>query len=173
MIYNSTLINQNNIPKNIEKDISKTIGPFINNILKINMHFGHKNTYYDVLNENNETISIKTNISSNLKICPQNIGQVSVQQFNKKTQYKIESIIQYKDLILNNTNELMKLYIDNLFCCQHLLIFNFIDGEIIYIKKNETVHLNNITYIFTKNNIDDWNESNTIRRLVETCKSWK
>ena len=107
-----------------------------------------------------ETVSIKTNISGS-KVCPQIIGQVSLEQFNKKTNSNIRSKDHYKQVVIEEPGKIITMYLHYLFCCKHLLSFNLSRGEIVYLKKIGEININLSEFKYTKT-IETWNESNTM-----------
>lgn len=116
LIYHfNTKRNYIKIPIDIFNDIKN-----LNIIQKlcITKHCGNENKYYDFLDKDNKTISLKTNISNN-KICPQYIGQVSVKQFNIKCDKfgLIKTKKDYKKLVLENSIDVINMYLKNLFLC--------------------------------------------------------
>lgn len=110
--------------------------------LNITEHSGHLNNYYDFKCSNGNTVSLKTNISGS-RISPQNIGQTSLNNFSLKTGYFVETLFDYKKLVLNNKQDIVNLYLSHIFCCQHLISFKFENGKMFHFKKinNENVKL--------------------------------
>jgi len=124
-IFHLIPIHTNENINNIE--INKVFNLDINNNELMNIK-------YDI-DINNNTFSIKSNKKGNDKVCPQKIGQLSIENFTKKIYYEITNekdpnyllnTNEIKQLILNNPCKLFKLYYNNLFCCDNL----------IYIKEN-------------------------------------
>jgi hypothetical protein len=155
-------------PFKLKSDIEKSLKPFFTT-LDINEHVGHKNDYYDFKTNTNQTVSIKTNMSGN-KICPQSIGQVSLNRFNEKTGMTLKASSDYKSLILSDTKRMINLYLQHLFCCDHLVSFKFDKGRVYYFKKenSETVSLNethNIIFNFSKD-LTTWNESMSMGIMI-------
>lgn len=156
-----------NIEFNSKRDyINKIPIDILNDIKNLNIieplcivkHCGNENKYYDFLTKDNKTVSLKTNISTN-KICPANIGQTSLKQFNIKCR-EFGVVTDYKKLVLNNTIDVINMYLKNLFLCDIIIYINFNDNKI-YIIKNKFPILNkDIIYKFSKT-IDTWNESIT------------
>lgn len=158
---NRSYINKLNYPSDLKNDISNNLSNLLNN-LKIDKHLGNENNHCDFKTIDNQTVSLKTNIISN-KICPQNIGQTTLKNFNLKTKhrYDIQTINDYKMLVFNKTNEILNLYLKNLFSCNHLISLKYDTGEIFYLKKNENVLLSKCNFVMSKN-INNWKESMTL-----------
>jgi hypothetical protein len=156
-------INQQNYPNKLKKDLN-TIKPFLQK-LQISEHLGNQNTFYDFKTTSGETVSIKTNINGN-RACPQTIGQTTLQKFNEKTNNDFETINDYKSAIFSNTQNIINIYLNHLFCCKHLISFKFDKGTIYHFNKtnlrqNDSIKLND-THTFSFNyskNLDTWNNS--------------
>jgi len=158
-------ITTNNYPIKLKKDIFS-----IKHILlplNISEHLGNKNEYYDFKTINGETVSLKTNINGS-KICPQFLGQTTLQRFNEKTGYKLQNQLEYKSLVLNDTTKIVNLYLSYLFCCEHLLSFKFDQGKIYYFKKTANVSFSkNHTIIFkASKELSNWNNSMSLSIII-------
>ena len=124
------------------------------------------------LNEE-QTLSVKTNKNSNMKVCPSEVGQSSWNVLNEyfKEIIKINNIKNlnrdnFKLIVLNSINLLIPIYLDHLMSCDYLLWIYQIKSKFYYkiIQKNNLSNFNwdikNFT--FTKN-INSWNESCTVK----------
>ena len=125
-IYNITNnINTNRVNNSLLQKLEEKIEEFKKEypFLKINEHLGCNNGSIDFKCEDGKTVSIKTNkTKSGPKMCPQNIGQPSRKTFIKFN--NLDSNLdddQLKQFIINNTDNLVKKYYDNLFCCDYLI----------------------------------------------------
>jgi hypothetical protein len=156
----------------VYQDISNSLGDYFGKKLILKEHVGHKNEYYDFLTSAGKTVSVKTNITGN-KVCPQNIGQVSLKRFKEKTNFsQVNSSQDFKDLVMSNTEELMNTYLRNLFCCDFTLHFQYNSGKTTAYEKTEEISLiPGLEYKFTKTE-KTWNESNTMSiKIGEKFKS--
>lgn len=147
----------------ISQDVSHSLRDYFGKRLVLKEHLGHKNEYYDFLSDTGKTVSVKTNITGN-KVCPQNIGQVSLKRFKEKTDFsQVNSSRDFKDLVFSNTLELLRIYLQNLFCCETTLHFQYNSGKIsAYQKTSQGISvLDSLQYKFTKTP-ETWNESNTM-----------
>lgn len=157
----------------ISQDVSHSLRDYFGKKLVLKEHLGHKNEYYDFLSDTGKTVSVKTNITGN-KVCPQNIGQVSLKRFREKTNFsQVNSSQDFKDLVFNNTLELLGIYLQNLFCCDTTLHFQYNSGKTTaYQKTSQAISLiPGLQYKFTKTP-ETWNESNTMSvKVGEKFKS--
>jgi hypothetical protein len=154
-----------NYPFKLKRDINSLV-EFITP-LNISEHVGNKNYYYDFKTTNGNTVSLKTNINGS-KICPQNIGQVSLQKFNEQTKYNLKSTTDYKALVLNDTAKIVDLYLSNLFCCNHLLSFKFDKGELFHFQKlNEKIILDESCIFKASKELSTWNNSLTLSIIIQ------
>lgn len=156
-------INKEEYPLFLKLDIENNFKNYLDN-LNIIKHVGNENKYHDYITFNNKTVSLKTCIS-NSKICPQKIGQVSLKRFNELSLCNFKSTLEYKMHIHDNTNSVLKMYIDNLFCCDVLIYIKYKSGEITVFERqeNKSVELKIDNGDFKMKNIQDWNESTTIK----------
>lgn len=158
----------NNIINNIINDIKNIIYDKINII----EYSGSKNkSYIDFLCNQNKTLSLKTNKGNN-KVCPQKIGQMTNKKF--KEFFNISENDDVKKYIIENINNLCKIYIQNLFICDFLLYIKtkvkkgkYMEIEYINIIEKDIIHIifsiiDKYNIKFTKNK-DTWKESNTIK----------
>jgi hypothetical protein len=147
--------------------------------LKCSEFIGHTNNDIDFkcsyINKknNNITLSVKSNINNNNLCCPQNIGQCTLNSYIKKIKtfhyfkYKkinIKNKYNIKKFIIVNITKLFNIYYDNLFKCNYLLWIKKNNNNINYdiIKKPNNIKLNYKLFSFTKN-LNNWNESNTLK----------
>jgi hypothetical protein len=151
-------INADNYPFKLSQDLEMSLGNYLKS-LRIKEHLGHRNDYFDFITIKRDSISIKTNISGN-KICPQKIGQVSLEKFNEKTDFNFKSVAEYKKNILKNTNKMIGAYLQHLFCCDLTLSFKYDEAKVYCFQKEkkEKVSLSNSTFRFSKT-LQTWNNS--------------
>lgn len=148
------------IPEMITEDIDESIGPVLKRMKM--KHVGHLNTEYDFKKERNKTVSIKTIMSGN-KICPQTIGQCSLKSFNNKMNLGISNKIEFKRFFLENKGDMIKRYLENVFCCDTIIVFKFQTGMIYIIEKTgDNVEFSNKCEFGMSREFLDWNESNTV-----------
>jgi adenine-specific DNA-methyltransferase len=141
-------------------DIDNTIGPLLKR-MKLD-HVGNMNTTYDFIDkEKVNTMSVKTIMSGN-KICPQNIGQCSLNSLNAKLNIGLKSRDDMKDYFIKNRKEMMDKYLKNCFCCDRMIVYKFDKGCIYVIDKKGEVKFNEDLKFTTSKELIDWNESNTI-----------
>lgn len=124
---------------------------------------------YDFILKGNKTLSLKTNTGS--MVCPPEVGQPNDKTFYLyfkdliKEDHVDETI--FKELVLTKVSDMMPIYVEHLFDSDFLLR--------LYKKKNKweyQIHekffgssmlWNCSEFTFTKNKIDLWNESNTVK----------
>lgn len=147
-------------PSKLKKDISNTFREsFIN--IGISEHIGNRNNSIDFLTGTNKTVSLKTNISG-FKVCPANIGQTTSKKL--KDYFGAEFTKEY---IIQNINVVLQEYIKNCFTNDHLMCIKYDTGKIYHFLKGSDVILDkNINYQFT-NNLENWNESNTVKTTID------
>jgi hypothetical protein len=160
------------VEKNYPRKLKDDIFLFQKNLVSLNIseHLGNKNQYYDFKTINNKTVSLKTNISGN-KICPQILGQVSLQKFKEKYQgiENLQTTTDYKTLVLNDTRNIVNLYLSYLFCCDHLICFKYDIGKIFHFSKSENVTFDNLENIVFKSSkeLSSWNNSMSLTILIK------
>jgi hypothetical protein len=141
--------------------------------LDIKIHHGCENKSTDFETSDNKFLSVKTSFASNVKLCPQNIGQTTYKKLNSLFNFENLSSDESKNFKLNilnlqNISNILNLYFNNLMCCDYLFFLDYkrnssclIDCE--KTKKHFQKFLNDSVKIsFTRNDIT-WNESNTIK----------
>lgn len=177
-IYNLDNNLHNRVNHNIIDNLSKVLKDFKVEFkkkykLSCKEFIGSKNNHIDFICDNNQTLSVKSNINNNNLCCPQNIGQCTFKSFINKIQknyyfrsnkLNLKSIYHIKHFIINNITKLFNIYFNNLFTCNYLLWIkenkNIINYNII--KKPKALKLNPKLFHFTKH-IKSWNESNTLK----------
>jgi len=151
-----------NLSSEVVNDISETVGPLLKK-MKLE-HVGNLNTTYDfVNNENNTTVSVKTLMKGN-RICPQNIGQCSLNRLSLKLGKNFDKVDTFKNYFMQNKMDMLRNYLVNCFCCDMTIIYKFDKGIVYVINKD---NLNDIKFknelsLSTSKLLGDWNESNTI-----------
>lgn len=145
--------------------IKESITNFLNkNNFSLKEHTGNLNKHHDFVDSLNKTVSVKTNTSGN-KVCPQNIGQVSLKNFKQKTIYKdINTVDNYKKLVFNNTYVILNLYLEHLFCCDKMIYLNYSTGTIILFEKTGEISFSQEIQELLRfsKNLSEWKESTTI-----------
>ena len=86
---------------------------------KLFKHIGKQNKV-DFITTNNETVSVKTNISG-YKVCPKVIGQTTKKKFCEFFGVEKLSPDEIKELIYENIDKMIDKYLDHLFCCDYLI----------------------------------------------------
>ncbi len=152
----------------------KTLPPVIRHAgLEKGERGGQSKSSTDFFLNGEQTLSVKTNKNSNLKVCPSEVGQSSWDVLNKyfKEIIKINNFQSlnrnnFKQMVFNSINLLIPIYINHLISCDYLLW--------IYQKKSKfyykIIQKNNLSsffwdiknFTFTKN-INSWNESCTVK----------
>ena len=149
------------LSSDITDDINDTIGPMLKR-MKLK-HVGNLNKTYDFI-DNNKTVSVKTIMTGN-KICPQNIGQCSLNRLNTKMQLDIKSKKEMKGYFIDNKADMLKKYLSNCFCCDTTIIYKFDKGCIYVINKidsDKDILFDNDLVFSTSRTLFEWNESNTV-----------
>lgn len=147
------------IPK-VKETIESSIGGYLRS-LDIHSHTGNVNKSDDFITCLGHTISIKTNMNKSFKVCPQNIGQVSLKSFNIKTNLDLKNTTDFKTRVLGNTKETVSMYLENLFTCKYMIYFKYLEGKVLVFEKTGEIVINSIDYTTSKT-IDSWNESMTL-----------
>lgn len=130
---------------------------------------GQSKCSYDFELEGGKTLSLKTNIGK--MVCPPEVGQPNNTTFN--LYFKdvlngslVDEII-FKNLVLNNAQDMLPIYLEHLFDSDYLLwIYN--ENDVWKYKILEKDCANKIVWdktniSFTKQSPEEWNESNTIK----------
>jgi adenine-specific DNA-methyltransferase len=159
----------NNIISEMNNDISRSLRN-IERTVKFTDHMGNINKEYDFLGVNDTKkklikISIKTIMKNNNKICPQKVGQCSLKKFNENFGTNYESNEGIKGYFYNNIECLLNEYLKNTFCCDNTIIYKFMEGEMYDIERIRVPKFVNVIFK-VKNEIKDWNESNTVYVIV-------
>jgi adenine-specific DNA-methyltransferase len=160
----------------ITNDINETVGPILKR-MKLD-HVGNLNKTYDFIDNkdllNPKTVSVKTIMSGN-KICPQNIGQCSLNRLNTKLHLDIKTKDEIKGYFLDNKRDMLEKYLVNCFCCDTTIVYKFDKGCVYVINKQQSdtnIRFDNtLRFSTSKKKLSEWNESNTI--YVENIKNDK
>lgn len=153
-----------NYPFKLRQDLEMSLGSYLKS-LRIKEHLGHQNTFVDFMTYNKKSISIKTNISGN-KICPQTIGQVSLEKLNEKTEFKFNSVADYKKNILKNPNKIVGTYVKHLFCCDQMLSFKYDEAKMYSFERTGEITLQNSKFRFSKT-LQTWQNSGSMSMSIE------
>lgn len=124
---------------------------------------------YDFLLKDNLTLSLKTNTGN--MVCPPEVGQPSSNTcylyFKHLCDYDEINEISFKEMVYKHIDKMLSIYANHLFDSDYLLwIYQKKDHYTYTIfpknyASNFEWNRDNIT--FTKKNIKDWNESNTVK----------
>jgi len=148
------------LPGDVVDDISETVGPVLKK-MKL-QHVGNLNTTYDFMNsENNTTISVKTLMKGN-RICPQHIGQCSLNSLSSKLGKHFDKIETFKNYFMDNKIDMLTNYLVNCFCCDMTIIYKFDKGIVYIIRRRGDIKFTNELSLSTSKLLCDWNESNTV-----------
>jgi len=148
------------LPGDVVNDISETVGPVLKK-MKL-QHVGNLNTTYDFMNsENNTTISVKTLMKGN-RICPQHIGQCSLNSLSSKLGKNFDKIETFKNYFMDNKIDMLTNYLVNCFCCDMTIIYKFDKGIVYIIRRRGDIKFTNELSLSTSKLLCDWNESNTV-----------
>ena len=132
---------------------------------------------YDFLLTDDKTLSLKTNTGN--MVCPPEVGQPGLKTLKYYFDKYLDTVLIYnsdgsidynrsfKLMVYEYIDKLLPIYIDHLFDSDFLLwIRKTDDSYITKIVKKEDVgkfEWNKENFSFTKENIADWNESNTLK----------
>ena len=150
------------LPSDIVNDISETVGPVLKK-MKL-QHVGNLNMTYDFVNsENNTTVSVKTLMKGN-RICPQNIGQCSLNSLSLKLGENFDKIETFKNYFMENKMDMLTNYLVNCFCCDMTIIYKFDKGIVYIIRRQQDgdIKFTKELFLSTSKLLCDWNESNTL-----------
>ena len=148
------------LPGDVVNDISETVGPVLKK-MKL-QHVGNLNTTYDFVNsENNTTVSVKTLMKGN-RICPQHIGQCSLNSLSSKLGKHFDKIETFKNYFMDNKIDMLTNYLVNCFCCDMTIIYKFDKGIVYIIRRRGDIKFTNELSLSTSKLLCDWNESNTV-----------
>ena len=134
---------------------------------------GHSKSVIDFYLRDEQTLSVKTNKNSNMKVCPSEVGQSSWSVLNKyfREILQINDIKNldkdnFKQIVFNSISLLMPIYLDHLLSCDYLLWIYQKKSKFYYkiIQKNNLSSFNwdARKFSFTKD-INSWNESCTVK----------
>lgn len=124
---------------------------------------------YDFLLEGNLTLSLKTNTGN--MVCPPEVGQPGASTcylyFKDLCDYSEINELSFKEMVYKNIDKMLNIYATHLFDSDYLLwLYQKKDNYFYTIFKKDYASnfewkKENIT--FTKENIENWNESNTVK----------
>lgn len=136
----------------------------------------------DFMLAGNQTLSVKTNQKKLGKVAPQKVGQASSKTFfpffnliinaNDIPESYADKVQLFKNTVYTSLDKMLKIYWDNLFDCDFLIFFYEIikvNGDICDLpkfavfSKRESPDWDLSKITFTKQNIEGWNESNTVK----------
>lgn len=140
----------------------------------------------DFILEDGTTLSVKSNFDGLGKAAPQVIGQASAKTWYEYFEQYIpneEDSIYYNEMsyeeqgevfkktVLANPADLLREYFSNIFECDYLFYGYHMRGEaenmdaLLLGKYGFVPDWQNEDFTFTRNSVDDWNESSTIKYL--------
>ena len=161
----------------VDVAMAKQLEPHLSSALaglKMTSAIGSKNTAVDfngLLEGANVSISVKSNTSGD-KVCPQTIGQTTKQSFCSHFGIVSQSDDDIKQWILDNPNDLLREYANNLNICDIIVHVQATKSKgVVYLKSiswYKREHFENINWmlgecVFTKKTVGAWNESSSIR----------
>jgi len=134
---------------------------------------GHSKSSIDFYLSKEQSLSVKTNKNSNMKVCPSEVGQSSWSVLNKyfKEILQMNNIKNlnrdnFKQIVFSSINLLIPIYLDHLLSCDYLLWIYQKKSKFYYkiIQKSNLSRFNwNVNmFSFTKD-IISWNESCTVK----------
>ncbi|NBU34479.1 hypothetical protein EB118_14730 [bacterium] len=160
-------------PKYLLDDIRYALSEYLSEI-GIICHTGHKNGSCDFQTHSEKTVSVKTIMNSNNKICPQKVGQCTVKRFDEHFEVTQKGDTQgkpsrdvLKGYISKNLEKLVDEYLDNTFCCDHTILVHFGKGVCYCIDKYGRLSFSRGLKFSLKN--IEWNESNTVYVKTPLC----
>lgn len=155
--------------KEMYGDINKSIGEIYKTV-KLTDHVGNMNKEYDFMGVNDTKkkvikVSVKTIMKGANKICPQRVGQCSLKKFNERFGMEFKSTDEIKMYYYEDLRMLLDEYLKNTFCCDNTLVYKFRDGVMYNVERIRVPKFINVVFSL-KNDIDDWNESNTVYAVM-------
>ena len=182
-------INDNRVDRQTINEIKDELQNYMNlKKMTATKYIGARNNQDDfIINVENENslasdiklLQVKTNFNNSDKVCPPKIGQCTKRTFKLNVVNKINNTIELncsndiKKFILENCKELIKLYVDAYYTSDVILhiqkkknVYNFSTYN--KLKQNEKL-FDNCNFEFTRN-IDNWNESNTVKIIYKNIK---
>lgn len=124
---------------------------------------------YDFLLDGNLTLSLKTNTGN--MVCPPEVGQPGASTcylyFKDLCDYDEINEMSFKEMVYKNIDKMLHIYATHLFDSDYLLWVYKKRNEFFYNIFNKDYATNFVwdkeKITFTKPNIEDWNESNTVK----------
>jgi len=161
--------NYDGMVKEMYGDIQRSIRDMYKTI-KLTDHVGNMNKEYDFVGVNDTKkkvikVSVKTIMKASNKICPQNVGQCSLKKFNEKFVSEFKSTDEIKRYYYECLEKLLNEYLKNTFCCDNTLVYKFRDGVMYNVERIRVPKFINVVFSL-KNDIDVWNESNTVYVMI-------
>jgi len=136
--------------------------------IKFIKHLGAKNEKSDFELEDKKVLSLKTNIKIKNKMCPQDIGQISRNKFDKVFKlYPNQNDLDRKKFIISDTLNIINKYWEKLWCCNFLLWiykenykweYKFFDETMIH----KSPFKDHTKFKFTQT-AESWNEGATLK----------
>ncbi len=136
--------------------------------IKFTKHLGVENKEPDFQLEDGKILSLKTNIKKGNKMCPQDIGQISRERFDKV--FKLppnQTNLDRKRFIISNVLNLVNRYWKKLWCCNYLLWLYLDKQKWEYKFFNQTMvtkspFRDSTKFKFTQT-AETWNEGSTVK----------
>ena len=136
---------------------------------------GKSKCSYDFILEGKRTLSLKSNFNGT-KVCPPEVGQPNAktaeEYFNGFIEgpLKVITTDSFKEMVLRNIKDILPIYVEHLFDSDYLLWIFKKNKSISYsiigsIEKQKAMNFqwDSSSISFTKANLLEWNESNTLK----------
>jgi adenine-specific DNA-methyltransferase len=153
-------------PVEMKRSLEKALMPILNNKVRIVEHLGHKNGPADFVTSDNKSVSLKTVMSVGSKVCPQFIGQCSLQRLNEKLKFNLQDTQAFKQYFLDNLPEMLSKYLEH-YCCDHTFIVMYKKGLVHWIQKTDVPTFSPSLTFETSKTIDNWSESSTVYTFID------
>ena len=134
----------------------------------MNQYVGENRGKVDFKDNFGKTFSIKSN-KKGMKICPQIIGQATIDKFCEYFKQEELEKSEVKEFIYQNIGKIYKDYLKCLFCCDYLIWLyrnNKNEYQLKIFEKqemwNKYLNLDENKFTWTRK-LENWNESNTLK----------
>lgn len=124
------------------------------------------------INNKEVSISVKSNISKSVKVCPPELGQPCIETFNQlfmipRSMKPIKNKQEFKKIVYEQIDVLLDEYLSKLFSSDYIFHFQknneYFQFTIIESKILKSFKFDKKFISFTKETIEEWNESNTVK----------
>jgi len=146
------------------------------------LHIAEGQNPIDFILAGSKTLSVKTNQKQLGKVAPQRVGQASSTTFfpffasviptDRVPALYADKVLLFKASVFASIDAMLEIYWNNLFDCDYLVHFYEIlsrTGEVsgspkaVVFSKTKSPHWDRQAITFTKNSVEAWNESNTVK----------